>query len=227
MIKVLSHPIRVGDPGWPNNPTFAFEPFTRIGKDGEPANTYMLHLFNHFSSHMDGPNHFNPKGIQLWEVPADRFVFRSPLLVDINRGKDELITVDDIRPYEKQLAESDALLIRTHFTRLRSVEPETYASYGPGISPELAEHLVKNFANLKAIALDFISLAAYQHGPEGVLSHQWMLGNFVDNYILIIEDLNFEDVIQNDLQTVVALPLRIQDVDSAPCTVIAINQRLA
>lgn len=226
MIRMLSHVIRKEDPGWPNNPTFDFTQYTQIGVNGEFANTYKLELFNHFASHMDGPNHFNPNGIQLYEVPVERFVYKAPILIDVERGADELISVDDIQAYKEQISSSDAILFRTHFTEYRSKDPELYASHGPGVSPELCEYLVKNFPNLKAIALDFISLAAYQKGPEGVLAHQWMLGNFHDHYILIIEDLNFEGLTQDDIGTVIGLPLRIAGVDSAPCTVIALSERL-
>ncbi|GMA61112.1 cyclase family protein [Alicyclobacillus fastidiosus] len=225
MIQFLSHPIRKGDPGWPNSPTFEFEQTSQIGVNGQSANTYSLHLFNHFSSHMDGPNHFNPTGIQLYEVPAERFVYESPVLVDVTLGPDELITIEDIKPYEDRIANSDAILFRTHFTKIRSSDPELYASHGPGVSPELCEYIVKQFPKLKAVGLDFISLAAYQKGSEGVLAHQWMLGNFHEHYVLIIEDLNFENLVQDHLQTVIALPLRVAEVDSAPCTVVAISAR--
>lgn len=226
MVRILSHVMRKGDPGWPGNPTFNFEQYTKISEHGEPANTYRLDLFNHFGSHMDGPNHFNPSGKQLYEIPAEEFVFKSALLIDVNRGADDLITIDDIEQYTDQIVESDAILFRTHFTKYRFSDSQKYASHGPGVSPELCEYLVKNYPALKAIALDFISLAAYQKGTEGVLAHQWMLGNFHEKYILIIEDLNFEDLTQAELGTVIALPLRIAGIDSAPCTVIALSERL-
>lgn len=76
------------------------------------------------------------------------------------------------------------------------------------------------------MGLDFISLAAYQHEAEGVLAHQWMLGNFHEHHILIIEDLNLEGLDVTDVRAVIALPLRVEGVDSGLCTVIAMSHQL-
>ncbi|MCL6601198.1 MAG: cyclase family protein, partial [Alicyclobacillus macrosporangiidus] len=119
-IRFLSYPVAVGDPGWPNNPTLSFEPFTQIGVNGEAANTYMLHLFNHFGSHMDGPNHFNPTGAKVYQLPAEKFVYTSPVLVDVSVGDDELVTWHHVQPYEAELQNADCILFRTGYARIRS-----------------------------------------------------------------------------------------------------------
>ena len=62
MFKILSYPIKDGDPTWPGNPTCSLEPHTSIAK-GDTANTATIHLFNHYGTHLDGPMHFNPNGI--------------------------------------------------------------------------------------------------------------------------------------------------------------------
>lgn len=74
--------------------------------------------------------------------------------------------------------------------------------------------------------MDWISLAAFQHQDDGFLSHQYMLGMYHDRYILIIEDLDLEEIESADLQTVIALPIRVAGVDSGPCTVVALASRL-
>ena len=38
MFKILSYPIKDGDPTWPGNPTCSLEPHTSIAK-GDTANT--------------------------------------------------------------------------------------------------------------------------------------------------------------------------------------------
>ena len=221
MIKVLSYPVKSGDPGWPENPTFQFEQYTSTER-GDVANQYMLHLFNHFGSHMDGPNHFNPNGIKLYEVPVEKFVYQHPLLLDVQKGPEELVNVSDLAPIQSELASADLILFRSHFSRHRESDPDLYAAHGPGISSELSKYFIENCPNLKAVGMDWMSLAAYQHQEDGFLSHQYMLGNFHDRYILIIEDLNLEGLEASDVQTVVALPLRVHGVDSGPCTAIAI-----
>lgn len=133
MIKTLSYPVRVGDPGWPKNPTLSIEQFNSIENE-EIANTYMLHLFNHFGTHMDGPNHFNPGGIQLYQVPVEKFVYQHVILLDVKKGQDELIQVVDLVPYEDVIHETDLILFRSHFSQYRQSNPDIYAAHGPGIS---------------------------------------------------------------------------------------------
>lgn len=43
MFKILSYPIKDGDPTWPGNPTCSLEPHTSIAK-GDTANTATIHL---------------------------------------------------------------------------------------------------------------------------------------------------------------------------------------
>lgn len=223
MVKLLSYPLRVGDPGWPGNPTFHFDQFTSI-ESGEVANTYTLHLFNHFGSHMDGPNHFNESGIQLYQVPTEQFVYRNVVLLDIPKNPQELVNLEDIKPYLEQIRTADLILFRSCFSKYRATQPELYSHRGPGISSDVAKYFMDECPNLKAIGMDWISLASYQHPEEGTLAHQYLLGKFHNRYILIIEDLNFDDVAPNDLGMVVAAPLRIEGVDSAPCCVYAFSE---
>ncbi|MHB1682559.1 MAG: cyclase family protein [Bacilli bacterium] len=225
MIKIISYPVRVDDPGWPENPTLSIEQFNSMDK-GEVANTYMLHLFNHFGSHMDGPNHFNPHGIQLYQVPVDKFVYQNVVLLDVAKGKEELVQVADILSHEDSVKEADLILFRSHFSQHRESNPDLYAAHGSGISAEFSKYLIEQCPKLKAVGMDWISLASYQHMDDGFLAHQYMLGMYHDRYILIIEDLNLENLVQDDLKTVIALPLRVAGIDSGPCTVIALAARL-
>ena len=82
MFKILSYPIKDGDPTWPGNPTCSLEPHTSIAK-GDTANTATIHLFNHYGTHLDGPMHFNPNGISLDKVPVERFFYQKPLVIDV------------------------------------------------------------------------------------------------------------------------------------------------
>ena len=74
MFKILSYPIKDGEPTWPGNPTCSLEPHTSIAK-GDTANTATIHLFNHYGTHLDGPMHFgqDPYGaFLLSEAACDR-----------------------------------------------------------------------------------------------------------------------------------------------------------
>lgn len=216
----LSHDIRGKDPGWPGNPKFCYEQFTST-KNGDPANTYRMKLFNHFGTHLDAPNHFNPGGIKISQVPMERFVYERPLLVEIPKGDRELVTPEELDEHARRLRDSDLLLVRSGWRRLRATEPERYAAEGPGFSPEACEYLIEAFPDLKAVGMDWISLAAYRRPEEGELSHRILCGvHHPGQYVIIVEDIDLDEL-PEEPRKVYAIPLFPEEVDSSPCTVFA------
>lgn len=216
----LSHPLRVGDPGWPGNPTLSLRPFSQISA-GHVANTYVMELFNHFGTHVDAPNHFNPDGPPLSQLPVERFVFERPVVLNLPRGADQLITRDDLLPHADRIQAADLLLLRTGFEAERTLHPVTYAYHGPGVHSDAATFLVQECPRLRAIGLDFISLSAYAHREDGYRAHRILTGAVygLHHTVLIFEDMHLADCPPH-LHRVWALPLFVEGVDSAPCTVI-------
>lgn len=217
----LSYDITLDTPGWPGNPGYTFRQLNSI-EAGDVANTFDILLFNHFGTHLDAPAHFNPMGPRIAEVPIDRFLYRRPLLLDIPKGESELVTVADLRPYEDRLRDSDLVLIRSGWGRLRSRFPRRYAADGPGVSPDACEYLLLSFPDLKAIGMDWISLAAYRKfDPEGIEAHQILCGaRTPGRYMIIIEDINLAAAPER-LKRMYAIPLFLEGVDSSPCTIVA------
>jgi Predicted metal-dependent hydrolase len=218
--KRLSYPLNDKAPVWPGNPKMEIEPFTLIAK-GDVANQYQLKIFNHFGSHMDGPKHFNDKGPRLAELPLETFIYEKPLLLDIPKTFREMVTAEDLRPFASKIKDADLLMIRSGFSAQRANNPQRYAAEGPGFSAEAAKYVMDEFPGLKAVALDWISLASYAHNEEGILAHQYMLGMFHDRYVCIIEDLDFSGLDPERLEKVFAMPLFIEGPDSCPVTVLA------
>ncbi|PZE20594.1 cyclase family protein [Paenibacillus xerothermodurans] len=220
MLKRLSYSLSENSPGWPGNPTVQVTPHSLIS-EGKTTNEYRLSLFNHFGSHMDGPKHFNDHGPRLGELPLKQFVYERPLLLDIPKSYEELVTADDLRHCHRELKSADLLMIRSGFSEKRHSDPQGYSERGPGVSSKAALHLIQNYPNLKAIAVDWISLASYAHLEDGILAHQHLLGNFRADYMCIIEDLNFAGLDNNKLLQVWSVPLFVDGIDSAPVTVLA------
>jgi arylformamidase len=220
MYKRISYTLTSKAPGWPNNPTLEITPDSLIS-NGDNCNTFQLNLFNHFGSHMDGPKHFNDQGARLGDLPIETFFYERPLLVDIPKTFGELVTVTELSPFQESIKSADLLMIRSGFSEQRVHNPARYASEGPAMSAEACKYLMDYFPNLKAIALDWISLASYVHPEDGVLAHQYLLGKFHNHYICIIEDLLFEGLDNKTLKKVWSIPLFVEEIDSAPVTVLA------
>ncbi|EEQ60080.1 putative cyclase [Clostridiales bacterium 1_7_47FAA] len=217
MYQLLSYPIKQKQPAWPGNPTFSLEPYNSISS-GDIANTCTIHLFNHYGTHLDGPMHFYDKGVSLDKLPMERFFYHNPLLIDIPKKPGEKIIPEDIIPYERELKKADLLLIRTGFWKYRLDQPETYEQNGPAISSSTARYFQDNHLHLKAVALDFISLASYSDTLDGDLAHQIMLGMYHDNFICIIEDVNMKGLPSGFMKKTAAVPLIIEGIDSSPIT---------
>ena len=219
MKKRISYELTASAAGWPGNPKITVSPFTSISK-GDRCNQYMITLFNHFGSHMDGARHYNDSGKRLTEEPFDRFFFGHPLLIDVKKEAGEGITKEDLEPYTEQIRKADLLMLRTGFARKRAEDPECYSRRGPYVSCSAAEFLMDHFReNLKAIALDFISLASPQMPEEGGKAHQIMLGVFHQNQAVpIIEDVSFEGLETDRIVSAAAVPLFMEEADSAPVT---------
>ena len=218
MRKLVSWPIDTAAPGWPGNPTFTFDQFSRIA-DGDSANTFVLHLYNHFGTHMDAPNHFNDKGARMYTFPIDTFLFDHPLLLDIPKQGGEKVTAADLAAHADALATCDLLMVRTGFEKVRSEDPARYSEDGPAISCDACKYLMQNFAGrIRAIAMDFISLATPQDPADGDEAHRWMCGSYSDGNIFIIEDVKLSEVNAGKIVRAAAIPLYIHDVDSSPVT---------
>ncbi len=217
-MKILSYPIEQGGPNWPGNPDFTYQQCASIAK-GDSCNTYLMTIFNHIGTHFDAPNHYNKDGAQIAQLPFERFVYEKPLLIDLPKQADEKITAADLAAYEKQLAESDLLMIRTGWTRQRKEETELYCNHGPAVSAEAARYLMDHFGDtLKAVALDFLSLACPADTKDGDEAHRNLLGVYhPGKAICVIEDCNFDELTGEE-KKIYAIPLRIIGVDSCPVT---------
>lgn len=220
MRKLLSYPMDEMSPGWPGNPKVKIKAYTNMS-EGDVNNHFEVKFFNHFGSHMDGPKHFNNDGARIAELPVETFFYDRPLLIDLPKSYGELVTREDLEPYAEKMKDADLLMIRSGFSDKRKSDPEGYAGNGPGFTGDSCKYLMDEFPNLKGVAMDWISLASYTNIDEGILAHQYLLGMFHDDYMVIIEDLNFASLTNDTLESVIALPLLINGIDSAPCTVVA------
>ena len=220
MYRRLSYTLNVRDHAFPGAPTMRIEPFESMQK-GDRLNTYNVTLFNHFGTHMDGPNHFNGQGRQLYELELSTFIFEKPLLVDIPKARPPLVEPEELMRFDEAIRAADLLLVRSGFSAMRASDNRAYSEEGPAISARAAELIVERYQNLKAVGMDWISLSSPLHLEDGIRAHQIMLGKTGAEPVLIIEDIDLSGLDPDTLETVFALPLFIEGIDSAPVTILA------
>ncbi len=224
MFLRLSYDLDPNAPGWPGNPKLEAHRTTSIDK-GDIVNHTEFTLFAHFGSHLDTPLHWTQHGATVTELPIDAFIYEKPVVIDIPKEADEMITADEIRAHLPALDGCDCLLIRTGFSHFRSDAPQLYSAQGPALSPEAAHFVLDNIPTLRAIGADCISIASPAHIEDAIETHRILLGYYDSRrWVVILEDFRL-DVDLTGLKRLFALPLFLQGAEGSPCTVVAEVER--
>jgi len=211
----LSHPLAPDTPAYGGGEGLALHCSKSI-VSGDSCNTAKLVLSNHLGSHVDAPRHFYSEGQAVDTYAPDEWVFSSPSLIDIPLNTPELITPAHLSVALPEASyDTDLLLIRTGFEAWRG--DRRFWEAAPGLHPDLADWLRIRFPRLRAIGVDCISVSSFQHREAGRIAHKALLGAGWR----LFEDLTLAKIPVKRMRSVIALPLRISDIDGAPCTIIA------
>jgi len=216
MNVLLSYPFTETTPHAPDGAPVKISAHARMAR-GDMSNSSVVSFWNHAGTHVDGPSHMVKDAPPLCSFGIDRFIYERPLLVDVPKSDSELVMPADLKA-----ADCDLLLLRTGYSRCRN--ELRYRDKSPGLSAAVAEFIVENFPLLKALGIDSISIAAPEHLGEGIEAHRILFKNRGRPPILLIEDLDLRSV-NNPIKKVYALPLLVEGIDSAPCTVVAELER--
>lgn len=218
--RFLSYPISENIPTYGTTPKPVVKKINDM-ETGAHCNTGELTMSNHAGTHIDAPKHFNNGGRAISEYSADELVFVRPFVIDVSVDAGGLIPPADIEKiFCHEISRCDILIIRTGFSLKRN-EP-VYYELNPGISPEAADYLRNNFPALKAIGIDFMSVASFAHREKGRVTHQIFFDTekYSSKPLLLIEDMDLSGDFCG-LKKIIVAPIMVQGLDSAPCTVIA------
>lgn len=211
----LSHALTSDTPSYGGGKGFELHSCKNIAS-GDSCNTSKLVLSNHLGSHVDAPRHFYSEGLTVDSYAPHEWIFSSPSLIDVPLSGPQLITSAHLEAEFPEVSyDVDLLLIRTGFETWRS-EPRFWEA-APGLHPDLAAWLKIKFPRLRAIGVDCISVSSFQHREAGRVAHKALLGAGWR----LFEDLALASLSVGCIRSVIALPLRVTNIDGAPCTVIA------
>lgn len=216
----LSYPLSESTPFYNQLPAPHLEKRFALER-GDSCNSYYLTTSNHAGTHVDGPNHFDVKGRRIAEYALSELVFTKVAIIDIHAGKDELILAEHLAGCAHYEKDCELLFIRTGFGKYRS-DADTYIEHNPGFSAEAADFLMAQFPVLKAVAVDFASIAAMNHMEEGCEAHRVFLGcgKYSGRPALLIEDVRLPEALPN-IERAFLIPWFVEGIDSAPCTLFA------
>ncbi len=218
MYLLLSYPLTERTPLYGDTPAVNFTPLKEIRKN-DSCNTTYVSFCTHSGTHIDAPLHFSQNDRSVTDFSIQEYIFEKPLLIDCPKDPGTLITKENILPWEFQLLDCDLLLIRTGFSKFRG--QDIYRTHNPGLSPCLAEHVVANCPNVRAIGLDSISVSSFQQRQIGRQTHQILLSQKdKKRSLLIIEDMKLPDDAKV-FKKVFVIPTLLDGLDGAPTTVFA------
>ena len=167
-----------------------FTPFTRI-QSGDINNQTVISLFTHGGSHVDAPYHFCESGETIDRVKVEDFIFRKALLVDVRSSKGGRIQIGQLKQ-RSGIENADLLMLYMGYSQYLNNE-QVYRDDFPALTLEAARYLREELPNLKAIALDTLSVDGTDGFATGFANHHVLLDEREDGLrpLLIYECMNF------------------------------------
>ncbi len=212
----LSHELDVQGPRPPAIPAPELTELYSIAADG--ARVQILHLANHFGTHLDAPAHVIDGGLAINDFTSEELVYHRPVVIDLPHADDAIVGVAEIAPQIKRLQQADLALIRFGRAGQRADNPTAFSMHCPGFGKEGARFLRAQCPELRAIGMDVPSIACISHLADTMCSHHELLGGQGRRF-LIIEDMHLDHQL-DQLVEVRICPWKVRNMDSGPCTVI-------
>lgn len=219
--QTLSYPLGKNSPVHIGLKKPVFKPNYQISR-GDGYNTSIITIENHSGTHIDAPGHFIEGGRKIMEYSANDLIFQNPIIMEVIKDGRELITISDIQ--SQNLEGYDCILFKTGYCRFREEDVDKYLTLNPGISSEVIAYIRKEYQKIRCLAIDSISISPYGDSEIAIKSH---LTAFKDDAsfgepLLLIEDLDLNNIsVQDKIKKLIVCPWQLEDVDSAPCSVIA------
>lgn len=194
----ISQPVHAGTPVWPGDAPCRLA-WTMRRAEGASVNVAELRLSTHTGTHADGPFHVSDEGIRIGAAPLEAYL--GPARVVDVTGRSALGTA-----WAEALLASgrpERLLLRTGCWRDPRVFPEDF----PAPEPEAAARLAA--AGVRLVGTDAPSVDPFD--SKQLLTHH-VLG---DGGVAILENLLLDGVPEGEYE-LIALPLRLEEVDASP-----------
>ena len=177
----------------------------------------------HNGTHVDAPYHFYDAGATIDTVPLADFVYTKPLIIQKRLAKGELLQAEDLAAAGPMLRSADILLLSTGYYALRTAT-STYVDDFPALSAEAARMIRTELLNVRAVAIDTLSIESCTQGPRtGFLVHKTLLDGraYSMRPLLIFEDVNIGAIIGKAVSRIYAFPLRFARLEASPVSMVA------
>jgi kynurenine formamidase len=222
MFVEMAYPLSPDIPVFPGLPHDEFIAFSRMKAGGDSNFTIIKHPL-HDGTHVDAPYHFYDAGRTIDQIPIANFVYTEPLVIRMGLKKGGLIQPEDLAAAGPEIHNADILLFSTGYHALRG-NASTYVDDFPALSVEAARMIRTELLNLKAIAIDTLSIESCVRGPtSGFEVHKALLDGDLHaaRPLLIFEDVNMGPILGKTISRIYAFPLRLVGLDASPVNIVA------
>lgn len=185
----------------------------------------IINFDSHVGTHIDYPAHCIKDGKNGNEYSLDYLFSKNIVLIDIDLTNQKIpkLTKELFLNYEIS-KNVEILIIKTHFCNLR--DDERYIWKSPIVDSNLPLFLKKKFPYMKAVCFDIISVTSQLDRDEGKKCHINFLSSNFGKEILIIEDVNLQYLQKDDIiDKIYILPLKFENMDGSPCSIIVEVER--
>lgn len=192
---------------------------------GDEWNGTIVSMYMHAGTHADAPMHFTNDAPGIDEIPIDRFIYNNPKLIEIPCSEKHLITSKDIiYNSDSGLENADILFISTGHWRYRENNFKKYYEKYPALSQEAADFLRNTLTNVKAVAIDTLSIENLELGAEnGYIVHKTLMDPHLSDErpLIVYEDYNPQPIIGNRIISAFTTPMRIKGREAVPVNIVA------
>jgi arylformamidase len=181
---------------------------------GKDRTFSQLHLFPHNGSHVESGLHFFRNGTPIDRVPLGVFVGRA-VVADLSCKQDrDRVSADDLqRAVKDAWRPADRLLIRTDHPR-RHLGDTDYWDQAPYLTPDAADWMVDQQVSL--VGMDCVT---EQQGERAFPVHRRLLAADIP----LLENITNLHEITEPVVWLVALPIKVSDVEAAPVRAVVLE----
>lgn len=178
-----------------------------------------MHMFCHYGTHVDAPNHFVADGKGIDEVPLQSLLGAAAVVDLSDHGEAGEILGDTLEDRGRHVRPGDIAILRTDWSD-QHWGTDVFWKNGPYLGASGADWLVER--GVKAVVYDFSEEFVVRNPGfrgEDCIVHHKILGNDIYN----IEYVRGLGRISAPRVTLIALPLRLVGMDGSPSRVVALE----
>jgi arylformamidase len=193
---------------------FSSEPVRTISQGGWNAST--LKIYSHSGTHIDAQPHFDAGTMGIDRIPVENFIVDCWLIDLTGIAPKTLISPRDLGKISDKVSSGDGLLLKTGWGKYIG-NPEIYRDALPALSEDFVNWCIGS--GVRLIGVETPSVSDVNNIPELTRIHTQLL----KAGIIIVEGLINLDKISVEKVRFIALPIKIENGDGAPCRAIAIE----